>query len=72
MVEGGGPLCYHIHMISLSTLRCSLLRPLLGPPRCTRMAAEPEHDMVTEEQGSPVARDSTKRYKPKGANHAFD
>jgi hypothetical protein len=34
--------------------------------------AEPEHDVVTREQGSLVAGDSTKRYKPKGAHHAFD
>ena len=28
--------------------------------------------MVSEELGSPIARDSTKRYKPKDAHHAFD
>jgi hypothetical protein len=55
VVEGGGSLCYYIHTVSLSTLRCSKLRPLLGPPPRTRMAAETEHDVVTGEQGSPVA-----------------
>jgi hypothetical protein len=72
VVEGGGPNSYHIHTVSLSTLWCSLLRPLLGPPPCTRMAAELEHDVVIGEQGFPVARDSIKRYKPKGAHHAFN
>jgi hypothetical protein len=72
VVEGRGPLCYHIHTILLYTLRCSLLWPLLGPPRRARMAAEPEHDVVNGEQGSPVVGDTTKRYKPKGAHHAFD
>jgi hypothetical protein len=36
------------------------------------MAAETQHDVITGEQGSPVAGDSTKRHKPKGAHHAFD
>jgi hypothetical protein len=36
------------------------------------MAVETEHDVVTGEQGSLAARDSTKRRKPKGAHHAFD
>jgi hypothetical protein len=71
VVEGGGPLCYYIHTVSLSTLRCSNLKPLLGSPPCTRMAAETKHDVVTGEQGSPAAGDSTKRRKPKGAHHAF-
>jgi hypothetical protein len=72
VVEGGDPLCYYIHTVSLSTLRCSQLRPLLGPPPRARLAAETEHDVVTVEQGSPVAGDSIKRYKPKGAHYAFD
>jgi hypothetical protein len=54
-VEGGGPLCYYIHTVSLSTLPCSKSRPLLGPPPRTRMAAETEYDVVIGEQGSPVA-----------------
>jgi hypothetical protein len=53
-------------------LQCSLLRPLLGLPPRVRMAAELEHDVVTREQGYPVVGNSTKRYKPKGAYHAFD
>jgi hypothetical protein len=72
VVEGGDLLCYYIHTVSLSILRCSKLRPLLGSPPYTQMAAETEHDVVTGEQGSPVAGDSTKRRKPKGAHHAFD
>jgi hypothetical protein len=36
------------------------------------MAVETKHDLVTGEQGSPVAGDSTKRCKPKGVHHAFD
>jgi hypothetical protein len=36
------------------------------------MVVETEHDVVTGEQGSPVAGDSPKRHKPKGAHHAFD
>jgi hypothetical protein len=36
------------------------------------MVAETEHDVVIGELGSPVTGDSTKRYKPKGAHHAFD
>jgi hypothetical protein len=36
------------------------------------MATEIQHDVITGDQGSPVARDSTKRHKPKGAHHAFD
>jgi hypothetical protein len=36
------------------------------------MAAETEHDVVTGEQDSLAAGDSTKRRKPKGAHHAFD
>lgn len=36
------------------------------------MAAETEHDVLSEEVGSLVAGDSTKRHKPKGAHHAFD
>jgi hypothetical protein len=36
------------------------------------MAAEPKYDVVTGEQGSLVARDSTKRYKPKGVHHTLD
>jgi hypothetical protein len=63
---------FYIHMVSLSTLWCSKLRPLLRSPPCTRMAAEPEHDVVTGEQGSLAARNSTKWRKPKGAHHAFD
>jgi hypothetical protein len=47
VVEGGGPLCYYIHTVSLSILRCSKLRPLLGSPPRTQMAAETEHDVVT-------------------------
>ena len=46
--------------------------PLLRPPPRAQMAVEPEHDVVTREQGSPIARDSTKRYKPKGVHHAFN
>jgi hypothetical protein len=72
VVEGGGLLCYYIHTVSLSTLRCSKLKPLLGPPPRTRMVAGTEHDVVTRKQGSPVTGDSTKRHKPKGAHHAFD
>ena len=72
VVEGGGPLCYHIHTILLSILQYSLLHPLLGLPSRAQMVAELENDMVTGEQGSPVAGDSVKRYKPKGAHHAFD
>jgi hypothetical protein len=49
VVEGGGPLCYYIYMVSLSTLRCSKLRPLLGPPPRIRMVVETEHDVVTGE-----------------------
>jgi hypothetical protein len=36
------------------------------------MAAKTQHDVITGEQGFPVAGDSTKRHKPKGAHHAFD
>jgi hypothetical protein len=36
------------------------------------MAAEPEHDVVIRGQGSPIAGNFTKRYKPKGTHHAFD
>jgi hypothetical protein len=72
VVEGEGPHSYHIHTVSLSTLWCSYVRPLLGAPPRARMVAEPIHDMVTGEQGSLVAGDSTKKYKPKGAHHAFD
>jgi hypothetical protein len=36
------------------------------------MAAELKHDVVTREQGSPVAGDSIKRDKSKDAHHAFN
>jgi hypothetical protein len=72
VVEGGGPLSYYIHTVSFSILRYSKLRSLLGPPLRARMAAEIQHDVMTGEQGSPVAGDSTKRHKLKGAHHAFD
>jgi hypothetical protein len=72
VVEGGGPLCYYIYTVSLFTLRCSKLRPLLGLPPCARMAGETQHDVIIGEQGSLVAGDSIKRHKPKGAHHAFD
>ena len=72
MVEGGGPLCYHIHTVSFSTLWYSKLRPLLGLLPRTRVAAEIEHDVVTRVQCSPIAGDSINRHKPKGAQHVFD
>ena len=72
MVEGGGPLCCYIHTGLFFTLRCSKLKPLLGPLARVGMAAEIEHDVVSREQGSRVTRDSTKRHKPKGVHHASD
>jgi hypothetical protein len=37
VVEGGGPLCYYIHTVLLSSLRCSKLRHLLWPPPRARI-----------------------------------
>jgi hypothetical protein len=48
------------------------IKAFLGASSRARIAAELEHDVVAGKQGSLVVGDSTKRYKPKGTNHAFN